>query len=141
MADLHPHILTYLAAIEAFNANDLEAVRSHVRSDVVYRIPGRSIVAGEYHGIDGFAALLTRLRDQSEGTIELTPVAVLADDDNLIARARVTAQRAGKHLDTENYYAFRFIDGKLTDGQVFVSEPDQLDDFWARAPQPEPEGQ
>ena len=41
--------------------------------DVVYRIPGRSIVAGEYHGIDGFADILTRLRNDSGGTIELTP--------------------------------------------------------------------
>jgi hypothetical protein len=89
MADLHPNILTYLAAIAAFNANDLRTVGDHVRSDVVYRIPGRSIVAGEFHGIDGFADILTRLRDESGGTIELTPLAVLADDHNLIARARV----------------------------------------------------
>jgi hypothetical protein len=70
MADLHPNILTYLAAIAAFNANDLRTVGDHVRSDVVYRIPGRSI---------------------------------------------------GKNLDTENCYAFRFVDGKVAHGQVFVS--------------------
>jgi len=68
--------------------------------------------------------------NESGATIELTPVALLADDDNLIARARVTAERAGKRLDTENCYAFRFVDGKVADGQVFVSEPDRVDDFW-----------
>jgi ketosteroid isomerase-like protein len=140
MADLHPNILTYLAAIAAFNANDLKTVGDHVLSDVVYRMPGRSIVAGEFHGIDGFADILTRLRDESGGTIELTPLAVLADDHNLIARARVTAQRAGKNLDTENCYAFRFVDGKVAHGQVFVSDPDQVDDFWASPHQPAPAG-
>jgi ketosteroid isomerase-like protein len=138
MADLHPNIVTYLAAIAAFNANDLKAVGDHVRSDFVYRIPGRSLVAGEFHGIDGFAEILTRLRHESGGTIELTPVAVLADDHNLIARARVTAQRAGKRLDTENCYAFGFVDGKVAHGQVFVSDPGQVDDFWAAPEQPDP---
>jgi hypothetical protein len=28
-----------------------------------------------------------------------------------IARCRVTSDRAGKRLDTENCYAFRFVDG------------------------------
>jgi uncharacterized protein len=130
MSDLHPNVLTYLAAIDAFNRNDLTAVGEYVRPDFRYRIPGRSRVAGEFRGIDGFVEALTRLRDESAGTIELTPVAVLADDENLIARARVTAQRGGKRLDTENCYAFRFLDGKVVDGQVFLSDPEQVEEFW-----------
>ena len=39
----HPNVVTYLEAIEAFNRDDLDAVQSHVRADVVYRIPGDSI--------------------------------------------------------------------------------------------------
>jgi ketosteroid isomerase-like protein len=131
MPDVHPNVLTYLAAIDAFNRNDLAAVADHVRPDSHYRIPGRSRIAGEFHGIEGFVEALTRLRDESAGTIELAPLAVLADGDNLIARARVTAQRHGKRLDTENCYAFRFRDGKVADGQVFLSDPEHVEDFWA----------
>jgi uncharacterized protein len=98
---------------------------------VVYRLPGRNVVAGEYHGIDGFAGIMRRLRDETNGTVVLTPTAVLADDDNLIARARVTAERRGRRLDTENCYAFRFIDGKMIEGQVFLSDQPQVDDFFA----------
>jgi uncharacterized protein len=129
--DFHPNVSTYLNALDAFNRDDLDAVRAYVTDDVVYRIPGRNRVAGEYHGIDGFAGILRRLRDETNGTIALTPTSVLADDDNLIARARVTAERAGKRLNTENCYAFRFVDGKVTDGQVFLSDPAQVDDFFA----------
>jgi uncharacterized protein len=135
MSDLHPKVLTYLAAIDAFNRNDLTAVGEYVRPDFRYRIPGRSRVAGEFRGIDGFVEALTRLRDESAGTIELAPVAVLADDENLIARARVTAQRGGKRLDTENCYAFRFRDGKVADGQVFLSDPEHVEEFWATTDQ------
>lgn len=128
---LHPNLVTYLAAIDAFNLGDLAAVGEFVRPDFVYRIPGRSHIAGEFHGVDGFVEALTRLREGSDGTMQLEPVAVLADDDNLIARARVTARRSTRRLDTENCYAFRFVDGRVADGQVFLSEPDRVEEFWA----------
>ena len=63
-------------------------------------------------------------------------MAVLADDENLLARAHVTAPRGAKRLDTENCYAFRFVNGKVADGQVFLSDPDQFDDFWATTARP-----
>jgi ketosteroid isomerase-like protein len=131
MSDLHPNVLTYLAALDAFNRHDLTAVAEHVHPDFVYRIPGRTNIAGEFHGIEGFVEALTRLRDESDGTLELTPLAVLADDEHLLARARVTARRGEKRLDTENCYAFRFVNGKVADGQVFLSDPEHVDDFWA----------
>ena len=132
MSEPHPNLLTYLAAIDAFNRNDVAAVAAYVRPDFVYRIPGRSHVAGEFRGVDGFIDVLTRLREASAGTIQLDPVVVL-DAENLIARARVTAQRGTQRLNTENCYAFRFLDGKVADGQVFLSEPDRVEDFWAAA--------
>jgi ketosteroid isomerase-like protein len=131
MSDLHPNVVTYLAAMAAFNRDDPTVVAEYVHPDFVYRIPGRSKVAGEFHGIEGFVEALTRLRDESDGTLELTPVAVLADDEHLLARARVTARRGGKRLDTENCYAFRFVNGKVADGQVFLSDPEHVDDFWS----------
>jgi ketosteroid isomerase-like protein len=131
MTDLHPNVLTYLAATAAFNRDDLTAVAEYVHPDFIYRIPGHSKIAGEFHGIDGFVEALTRLRDESDGTLELTPVTVLADDENLLARARVTARRGSKRLDTENCYGFRFVNGKVAEGQVFLSDPDQVEDFWA----------
>lgn len=130
MSDLHPNVHTYLAALDAFNRNDLAALREVVAADFVYRIPGRSKVAGDFHGVDGFVEALTRLREESAGTIQLIPLTVLADADNLIARAHVTARRGDRRLDTENCYAFRFVEGKVADGQVFLSEPDHVEEFW-----------
>ena len=130
MSDLHPNVLAYLAAIEAFNRNDVTAIGSYVHSDLVYRIPGRSRVAGEFRGIEGFVEAMTRLRDESAGTIELSPSVVLADDHNVVARATVTAKRRERELTTENCYAFRFVDGKVVEGQVFLSDPDHVEEFW-----------
>ena len=62
MSDLHPNVLTYLAAMGAFNRHDLSAVAEHVHPDFVYQIPGHSKITGEFHGIEGFVEALTRLR-------------------------------------------------------------------------------
>ena len=59
MSELHPNVLTYLAAIEAFNRSDLAAIGEYVCPDFRYRIPGRSRVAGDFLGIDGFVEALT----------------------------------------------------------------------------------
>ncbi len=131
MSDLHPNVMAYLAAIEAFNRDDITAIGSYVHSDLVYRIPGKSRVAGEFRGIDGFVEAMSRLRDESGGTIALQPTVVLADDHNVVARATVTAKRRGRKLTTENCYAFRFVDGKVIDAQVFLSDPEHVEEFWA----------
>ena len=67
MPELHPNVLTYLSAIDAFNRNDVAGVAEHVCADFVYRIPGGSIVAGEFRGVSGFIEALARLRDESDG--------------------------------------------------------------------------
>jgi ketosteroid isomerase-like protein len=119
VVEVHRNVLIYLEIIDAFNRGDLDSVRAGIVEDFVYRIPGQNPIAGEYRGIEGFAGILRRLRDETDGTIAQSPSSVLADDDNLIARARVSAERNGKRLDTENCYAFRFIDGRLADARCF----------------------
>jgi ketosteroid isomerase-like protein len=131
MTDLHPNVVTYVQAIDAFNRDDIDAVRDHVSADLVYTIPGSSRIAGDYRGVEGFVEILRRLRDESDDTFTVEPRVILADDDNLIARCRVTALRAGRRLDTENCYALRFADGKVVEGAVFVSDPAQVDEFWS----------
>src|SRR4030095_15923677 len=69
MTDLHSNLTPYLKAIDAFTRAAAAAVHDHVRSDVVDRIPGRSPVAGEFRGIDGFAEILPRLRARSGGPV------------------------------------------------------------------------
>ena len=38
MSDLHPNVHTYLAALDAFNRNDLAALGELIAADLVYRI-------------------------------------------------------------------------------------------------------
>ena len=122
MDEPHPNVLTYLARRSQPSTATTSEPSATTLSDFVYRIPDTRSSPASSMASPVSTTSSTKLRDESAGTIELTPPAVLADDHNLIARARVTAERAGKRLDTENCYAFLFVDGKVADGQVFVSQ-------------------
>ena len=58
MAEQHPNIVRYRNALQAFNDNELDTAKKAFTRDVVYRFPGRSPIAGEYHGIEQFLKVL-----------------------------------------------------------------------------------
>ena len=48
IAEQHPNIISYMRGIQAFNENDLDTAKKFFSEDIVYRIPGRNPIAGEY---------------------------------------------------------------------------------------------
>src|SRR5437879_6274782 len=88
--------------LAAFNRGDLVALRDCVAPDVVYVIPGRAAVSGEFQGIDAVLGAFQRLRELSGGTISADPDLVVSDGDNVMFTARVTAEHEGRSLDVSN---------------------------------------
>jgi ketosteroid isomerase-like protein len=58
MSDLHPNAHTDLAALDAFNRNDLASLRKLAAADFVYRIPGRSTGVEDFWGTSNEAEAL-----------------------------------------------------------------------------------
>lgn len=131
MSQTHPNVARYLRSIRAFNDDDVAAALESTAEDVVYRIPGRSPVAGEFHGIAAYHAALRRVRDLSGNTLSLTPAAVLADDDWLIVYGRIRAERAGKRLDADHCVMFRFEGGRIVEGRTIPTDLYAFDEFWS----------
>jgi len=117
--------------LAAFNRGDLAALGESVAPDVVYRIPGRATVSGEFHGIDEVIGAFQRLRKESGDTISVASERVLSDGDTVMFTARVTAEHGGRSLDVLNAYAFRFRDGKLADGRLFPSDLHAIEAFFS----------
>jgi len=67
MAEQHPNILRYMRVIRAFNENDLNTAREFCSENIVYRIAGRSPIAGEYRGTEQFGRALQLVKELSEG--------------------------------------------------------------------------
>jgi hypothetical protein len=132
MAEQHPNVFRYLRLLQAFNDNDLDAAKEHCSENIIYRIAGRSPIAGEYHGIEQFYQLLQRVKDMSGGSISLEPKTVLADDNTVMKYARATAEREGKMLDIDHAYYYRFDEnGKMVEGRTIPVDLYAFDEFWS----------
>jgi ketosteroid isomerase-like protein len=120
--------------LAAFNTGDLARLAERVDPDVVYRIPGRASVSGEFRGVEAVIAAFGRLRRESGGTITAEPEAVLADADTVMFTARVTAEREGRTLDVVNAYLFRFRAGRLVEGRLFPGDLHAIEAFFPPRP-------
>ena len=130
-SDEHPNVTAYKGMIAAFNANDLSAVEALVSADLVYSIPGKSPIACHTRGVAEHLKMLKAARERSGGTLRLAPQAVAADGDYLIVWGRITAERAGKKLDSDHCVMYRFEGGKIVEGRTVPVDLYAFDEFWA----------
>lgn len=132
MAEQHPNVLRYIGVIRAFNENNLDAVEEICSEHVVYRIAGRSLIAGEYRGIEQFDRALQLVKELSGGTIKFEPQVILADDQAVMVYGHATAQREGKTLDIDHAYLYRFDnEGKIIEGRTIPVDLYAFDEFWS----------
>ena len=132
MPKQHPNIRRYLHTIEAFNDNDLEAAGEYCSENIIYRVPGRSLIAGEYRGIAQFDKVLKLVKELSGGTVKLEPQIVLADDQAVMVYGNATAQRDGKTLDINHAYLYRFnSEGKIIEGRTIPVDLYAFNEFWS----------
>jgi ketosteroid isomerase-like protein len=81
----------------AFGSGDFGALRSQFfAEDVVWHVPGRGPLAGDYQGIAEVIALFSKISELSGGTARFTLHDVVANGNHMISLATITAERAGK---------------------------------------------
>ena len=130
----HPNILRYMRGIQEFNENELNNSIDTLSfsENIVYRIAGKSPIAGEYHGIEQFTKALQRVKELSGGTIAFEPQYVLADDQTIMAYGHATAKRDGKKLDIDHVYLYRLDEeGKIIEGRTIPVDLYAFDEFWS----------
>jgi len=130
-AAVHPNIIAYKGMIAAFNANDLSAVEALVDANLVYEIPGKSPIACRTRGVAAHIQMLKLARELSGGTLRLEPRAIAADGDYLVVWGRITAERAGKRLDSDHCVMYRFEAGKIVEGRTVPLDLYAFDEFWS----------
>ena len=131
IATNHPNVIAYKRMIAAFNANDLGAVEALVAPDLEYTIPGSSPLACHTRGVVPHLTILKQARERSGGTLRLEPRAVAADGDYLVVWGRITAERAGRRLDSDHCVMYRFADGKIVEGRTVPVDLYAFDEFWS----------
>ena len=125
----HPNAALVRRVFAAFG-KDAMAVSAAFARDIVWRVPGDTVMSGEYHGRRGVVEFLRRTGLETDGTYKSHLHTVFANDEWAVAIYRATGSRNGFELDIEQALVIRIADGLWHDVTAVPLDP-AFERFWA----------
>jgi uncharacterized protein len=110
----HPNAALVRRVFAAFGKDPM-AVSAAFTRDIVWRVPGNTVMSGEYRGRRDVVEFLRRTGLETGGTYRSHLQTVFADDDWAVAIYRATGRRNGIELDVDQALVMRVADGLLSD--------------------------
>lgn len=127
----HPNTMLMQRAYDAFSAGDLAALGELIADDATWHQPGHNAISGDYTGREAIFEYFGKLVELTGGTFKAEVIDIVADDDRAMAVQHSTADKDGKVYDTKNVLVSEIRDGKFVETQVYESNPELEDSFWA----------
>jgi ketosteroid isomerase-like protein len=101
---------------QAFNAYDLETLRSLFAADVIQHVPGRGPLAGTYKGVDNVLGYYGKLAELTDGTFRADLVDVHGDGrGHVVAVHQLSSMRNGVKRVVRGSLVFTFVGDLVTD--------------------------
>jgi uncharacterized protein len=125
----HPNAALVRRVFAAFG-KDAMAVAAAFARDIVWRVPGDTVMSGEYRGRRGVVEFLRRTGLETGGTYRSHLHTVFADDEWAVAIYRATGRRNGFDLDVEQALVIRMAEGLWHDVTA-VPLDSAFEQFWA----------
>jgi ketosteroid isomerase-like protein len=116
---------------EAFNSADMKTLTELFDERAVWRVPGRSSLAGAHEGREATFAYFGRLGQETGGTFRAELQHLLADGDRVVGIHHNSAERDGKQLDVDLCLVFQLENGRITEGVEHYHDLYAWDEFWS----------
>jgi uncharacterized protein len=115
----------------AFAAGDMDAARACLAVDVVWHVPGRSQIAGDYYGFEDIRhRFWDRLRLLTSGTFAVEALDLLVGENYVVGLQRATGERGGRRLDVVIALLMRVLDGRISELRGFLFDAYAFDAFF-----------
>lgn len=128
MTPEHPNAELTRRLFAAFG-RDPKVIAAALARDIVWRVPGNTVMSGEYRGTREVVEFLRRTGTETDGTYRSRLHTVLADDEWGVAIYKAMGRRNGIELDVEQALVIRFADGRLKEVTA-VPLDSTFDAFW-----------
>jgi len=125
----HPNAALTRRVFAAFG-KDAMAVSAALARDIVWRVPGDTVMSGEYHGRREVVEFLRRTGPETDGTYHSRLHTVFADDDWAVAIYRALGRRKDIDLDIDQAFVIRCKDGQWQEVTAVPLDP-AFERFWA----------
>jgi hypothetical protein len=116
---------------DAFAKGDLETLRELIAADAVWKVPGKSPLAGDKKGIEATLSYFTQLFELTDGTLKAEPLDFAVGAEHVIVSQLTTGERNGKSLKIDAVLVFSFRDGKISGCSEFENDQYKLDEFFS----------
>jgi ketosteroid isomerase-like protein len=129
MSQEHPNAALTRRVFAAFG-KDAMAISAAFSRQIVWRVPGKTAVSGEYHGRREVVEFLRRTGLETDGTYRSSLQTVFANDDWAVAIYRAFGHRNGIDLDVDQGFVIRCEDGLWKEVDAVPLDA-AFDAFWA----------
>ena len=129
MTEDHPNAALTRRVFGAFGRDAMQISAALCR-DIVWRVPGSTVMSGEYRGRRAVVEFLRRTGTETGGTYGSRLHTVLANDEWGLAVYRAWGSRNGIDLDVDQAFVIRFEDGMWKDVTA-VPLDSAFERFWA----------
>jgi ketosteroid isomerase-like protein len=118
-------------AYDAFARGDIPTVMETFAEDILWHVPGRGPLSGDYHGHAEVLAFFRHFMDMSEGTFRIAIDCVLAKEDRVVVLVTESAQRNKREWSSPQVHAWTVRDGQATVFWQFQGDQQAEDEFWS----------
>lgn len=126
----HPHLALMRRTLDAFRSGDMPTLAEIFSDDVVWRVPGESVLARDYKGQDEVFGFFGRLMELTGGTFRVESLDMLANDAGGVFVDRLTAERDGRRLDVRLLLHVTIRNGRIVEGRDYFHPEHLWDAFW-----------
>ena len=119
------------SAYRAFASGDIPKAMAAMSDDVLWHVPGRGPISGDYRGHQEVLGFFQHFMELSSGTFQIRVDDVLAKGDRVIALVTESAERKGRKWSSPQVHAWTVKGGKATAFWQFQGDQQTEDEFWS----------
>jgi ketosteroid isomerase-like protein len=115
-----------------YAGGDPGPVQDLLADDIVWRVPGRNAIAGEYRGVEEVMGYFARRRDLAGRSFRMHPGEVLVGEGEHVAvLTDGTAVLGGTERRWSTVGLYRIRDGRIAACWLLPLDPEAFDEIWS----------
>lgn len=116
---------------EAFARGDIAGALAVFAEDILWHVPGRGPLSGDYRGHEQVLGFFGRFMHLSGGTFRIQLDDILAKGDRVVALCTESAQRGGHHWSSPQVHVWTVKNGRATMFWQYQGDQQSEDEFWS----------
>lgn len=116
---------------EMFSRGDIEGVFAVFAEDILWHVPGRGPISGDYRGHAEIGGFFKHFMELSAGTFRVRVDEILAKGDLVVVLCTESAQRGSRSWLSPQIHVWTVKDGRAVSFRQYQGDQQTEDEFWS----------